>query len=63
MKKTRKLVLHRTTIAILTAPELENVVGGELNAGGPQSVRVNTKIEPCQWASDASDDLCTRVPS
>jgi len=62
MKKNRKLVLHRTTIAILTAPELDNVVGGA-TAGGPQSVRVTTKIEPCQWASDASDDLCTIVPS
>ena len=49
MKK--KLQLHRVTLRLLTMPVLAEVVGG---AGGPslnagmQSIKVDTKIEPCQ---------------
>ena len=48
MKK--KLLLHHDTHRILTAPALTQVVSGaepSLNAG-VQSIRVDTKVEPCQ---------------
>ena len=48
----KKLLLHRETLRILTAPALARVVGGaepSLNAG-VQSIRVDTKVEPCQLA-------------
>jgi hypothetical protein len=48
MKKT--LQLHRTTLRILTAPALAQVVGGAEHTqnAGMQSIKVDTKIEPCQ---------------
>jgi hypothetical protein len=49
-KTTKKLTLHRLTIANLTAPVLEHVVGGT-DPNAPiafQSVKVTTKVEPCQ---------------
>jgi hypothetical protein len=48
MKKT--LQLHRSTIRTLTAPALAQVVGGAENTqdAGMQSIKVDTKIEPCQ---------------
>ena len=48
----KKLQLHRETLRILTAPTLAQVVGGaeaSTNAG-VQSIRVDTKVEPCQRA-------------
>jgi hypothetical protein len=48
----KKLQLHRETLRILTAPTLSQVVGGaEASANaGVQSIRVDTKVEPCQRA-------------
>ena len=46
----KQLQLHRDTLRILTAPALARAVGGaepSLNAG-VQSIRVDTKVEPCQ---------------
>jgi hypothetical protein len=45
-----KLRLHRVTLLILSAPALAQVVGGVAPAlyAGVQSVKVDTKIEPCQ---------------
>lgn len=45
----KKLQLHRETLRILTAPALARVVSGaepSTNAG-VQSIRVDTKVEPC----------------
>jgi hypothetical protein len=59
-KTTKKLTLHRETIANLTSPVLEHIVGGggilyfDHNVALPhspvavQSVKVTTKMEPCQ---------------
>lgn len=47
--KKKKLQLHRSTIAILTAPALEQAVGGDqILFLAIQSVKVTTRIEPCQ---------------
>lgn len=45
----KKLQLHRVTLLILSAPELAQVVGGAEPAlyAGVQSVKVDTKVEPC----------------
>jgi hypothetical protein len=50
MKK--KLKLHLTTIAHLTAPDLSRAIGGVSgNEGaGIQSVKIDTRVEPCQTA-------------
>lgn len=48
----KKLQLHRETLRILTAPALAQVMGGvapSLDAG-VQSIRVDTKVEPCHQA-------------
>jgi hypothetical protein len=67
MKKTnKKLQLHRTTIANLTAPELRNVRGavGTISLGASvQSIKVDTVVEPCQRPSDCDCSFPTRVPS
>jgi hypothetical protein len=53
-KTTKKLTLHRTTIANLTAPALEHIFGGANAPLTPEcpiavhSVKITTKVEPCQ---------------
>lgn len=46
-KTTKKLQLHHVTIANLTASALKHVIGGDVRAS-IQSVKVDTKVEPCQ---------------
>jgi hypothetical protein len=48
----KKLLLHRETLRSLTAPALAQVVGGAAPSAnaGVQSIRVDTKVEPCQQA-------------
>jgi hypothetical protein len=56
-KTTKKLQLHRLTITNLTASALEHVIGG----ASIQSVKVDTKIEPCQEPPPPAD-LRTSTP-
>lgn len=46
----KKLRLHRVTLLILSTPALAQAVSGVAPAldAGVQSVKVDTKIEPCQ---------------